>query len=54
MLFRSLEDGLTGPLAHSLIQRVTVYENDRIDVTLRYRDEKAQLLTAGDAGEVVA
>ncbi len=49
-----LEDGLTGPLAHSLIQRVTVYENDRIDVTLRYRDEKAQLLTAGDAGEVVA
>lgn len=46
--------GLTGSLAHSLIQRVTVYENDRIDVILRYRDEKEQLLTAEVTGEVVA
>ncbi len=50
----NLSGGLTGPLAHSLIQRVTVYENDRIDVTLRYRDEKEQLLAAAVPGEVVA
>ena len=49
-----LKDGLTGLLAHSLIQRVTVYENNRIDVILRYRDEKEQLLTAEVTGEVVA
>ena len=41
-------------LAHSLIRRVTIHENDRIDVELRYRDEKEQLLTTADAGEVVA
>ena len=49
-----LSGGLTGPLAHSLIQRVTVYENDRINVTLRYHDEKERLLTAEVTGEVVA
>ena len=46
--------GLTSGLAHSLIQRITVHENDRVEVTLQYRDEKEQLLTAADAGEVVA
>lgn len=46
--------GLTSGLAHSLIRRVTIHENDRIDVELRYRDEKEQLLTTADAGEVVA
>ena len=46
--------GLTSDLAHSLIQRVTVHENGRVEVTLQYRDEKEQLLTSADAGEVVA
>lgn len=46
--------GLTSGLAHSLIRRVTIHENDRIDVALRYRDEKEQLLTAANVGEVVA
>ena len=46
--------GLTSDLAHSLIQRVTVHEHGRVEVTLQYRDEKEQLLTSADAGEVVA
>lgn len=49
-----ISGGLTSPLAHSLIQRVTVYENDRVDVTLRYRDEREQLLTAVCAGEAAS
>ena len=46
--------GLTSDLAHSLIQRDTVHEHGRVEVTLQYRDEKEQLLTSADAGEVVA
>lgn len=41
-----LPDRLTGELAHALIQRITIYADDRIEVELKYRDEREQLLTA--------
>ena len=46
--------GLTSDLAHKLIRRITVHENDRVEITLQYRDEKEQLLTAANVGEVMA
>ena len=48
-----LPDRLTKELAHGLIQRITIYENDRIEVIFKYRDEREQLLTAINK-EVVA
>ena len=33
-------------LAHTLIQRVIVYEDDKIEVVFQYQDEREQLLTA--------
>jgi len=41
-----LPDRLTKELTHALIQRITVYANDRIEVQFQYRDEREQLLTA--------
>lgn len=48
-----LPDRLTKELAHTLIQRITIYEDDRIEVIFKYRDEREQLLTAINK-EVVA
>lgn len=41
-----LPDRLTKELAHTLIQRVIVYEDDKIEVVFQYQDEREQLLTA--------
>lgn len=37
---------MTKELAHTLIQRVIVYEDDKIEVVFQYQDEREQLLTA--------
>lgn len=44
---------LNSELAHALIERVTIYESDRIEVAFRFRDEREQLLAAIEK-EVVA
>ena len=41
-----LPDCLTKELAHALIQCVTIYADDKIEVVFKYRDEREQLLTA--------
>lgn len=41
-----LPDRLTKELTHALIQRITIYTNDKIEVVFKYRDEREQLLTA--------
>ncbi len=41
-----LPDRLTKELAHALIQCVTIYADDKIEVVFKYRDEREQLLTA--------
>lgn len=41
-----LPDRLTKELTHALIQRITLYANDKIEVVFKYRDEREQLLTA--------
>lgn len=41
-----LPDHLTKELAHTLIQRITIYADDRFEVAFKYRDEREQLLTA--------
>lgn len=37
---------LTDELAHTLIHRINVYDYDRVEVILRYRDEREEFLTA--------
>ena len=44
---------LTKELAASLIERVTIYENNRVEVLLRFRDEREQLLAAAGKEEAV-
>lgn len=44
---------LTKELAASLIERVTIYENNRAEVLLRFRDEREQLLAAAGEEEAV-
>ena len=44
---------LTKELAASLIERVTIYENNRVEVLLRFRDEREQLLAAAGEEEAV-
>lgn len=39
-------DRLTSKLAHALIERVTIYDNSRIEVALRFQDEKERLMVA--------
>ena len=41
-----LPDHLTKELTHALIQRVTIFTDDKIEVVFKYRDEREQLLTA--------
>ncbi len=41
-----LPDRLTKELTHALIQRITIYADDKIEVTFQYQDEREQLLTA--------
>lgn len=41
-----LPERLDSELAHALIERVTIYESNRIEVAFRFRDEREQLLTA--------
>ena len=42
-----LPDRLTKELTHALIQRITIYADDKIDVVFKYQeDEREQLLTA--------
>lgn len=41
-----LPERLTKELTHALIQRITLYANDKIEVVFKYRDEREQLLTA--------
>lgn len=48
-----LPDRLDRELVHALVERITIYESSRIEVTFRFRDEKEQLLTAIEK-EVVA
>jgi len=46
--FRGLNTGekLTSELAHAFIQRINIYDCDRIEVILRYRDEREELIAA--------
>lgn len=44
---------LTKELAASLIERVTIYENNRVEILLRFRDEREQLLAAAGEEEAV-
>lgn len=44
---------LTRELAKALIERITIFKDDRVEVTLRFRDEREMLLRAV-SGEVVA
>ncbi len=44
---------LTKELAKALIERITVFKDDRVEVALRFRDEREKLLCAVDK-EVVA
>lgn len=44
---------LTKELATSLIERITVYENNRVEVLLRFRDEREQLLAVAGKEEAV-
>lgn len=37
---------LTRELVQALVERVTVYGNDRVEIQLKYRDERAELLDA--------
>lgn len=41
-----LPDRLTKELTHALIQRITIYADDKIEVVFKYQDEREQLLTA--------
>lgn len=41
-----IPDRLTKELSHALIQRVTIYADDKIEVVFKYQDEREQLLTA--------
>lgn len=43
---------LTGEMAHKLIERITVFESNRIEVAFKFQDEREQLLSAaeGEAG----
>ena len=41
-----LPDHLTKELTQALIQRITIYVDDKIEVVFKYRDEREQLLTA--------
>ena len=44
---------LTKELAASLIERVTIYGNNRVEILLRFRDEREQLLAAAGEEEAV-
>lgn len=37
---------LTDKLVHTLVERITVYENNRVEICLKYQDERAALLDA--------
>lgn len=40
-----LPDRLTKELTHALIQRITLYADDKMEVVFKYQDEREQLLT---------
>ena len=48
MVFRQHtgEIQLTDKLVHTLVERITVYENNRVEICLKYQDERAALLDA--------
>ena len=37
---------LTDKLVHTLVERITVYKNNRVEICLKYQDERAALLDA--------
>ena len=37
---------LTDKLVHTLVERITVYENNRVEICFKYQDERAALLDA--------
>lgn len=43
-------DQLTGELAHALIERITVFAENRIEVNFRFQNEREQLLSAAESG----
>lgn len=46
----SITDQITGELAHALIERVTIFAENRIEVTFRFQNEREQLLSAAESG----
>ncbi len=41
---------LTGELAHALIERITIFSENRIEVTFRFQNEREQLLSVSESG----
>ena len=46
-----METGLTEELAHTLIERVEVYSDNRVEITLKYQDEYQALKRLLDGAE---
>ena len=46
MCSSDLEIQLTDKLVHTLVERITVYKNNRVEICLKYQDERAALLDA--------